>query len=302
MNQNNGQPDLHVFPSGAVRNKDGIKERYDLFSPIAMEALALVFGEGAENYPPWNWENGMSISFLVNRGLRHWRLYASGDRSEDHLAKCEWAFHAARHSETMWPHLNQDLRRSVDGQLCIPPNVDNATAAEWKKFENAMAGLRKEYRETEGKGESAVEYPIGSDGRGLPPRVHTYPAAKVPTRYYLMADPSERIRMAGYRSDLQWWGHEVVSRWIDLTGIALGEDELDVMSCEVVIIFAKCADAAKDDIEYARGFHKQVVVIGSICPPGFPEHGKPERWFPGWDAFLKSLSSPRAANGVASFL
>lgn len=294
MSQNNGAPDLHVFPSGAVRTRDADGERYDLISPIGLERLARIYADGAKKYAPMLWEKGMSISDIMNHGLRHWRLYCSGDRSEDHLAKLAWAAFSAMHSETMWPGMNLDLRRSVDGQLCIPPTVDDATAASWRKFKDAMAGLRKEYREAEGK----ADVPPARETSGTV----QFPAPKVPTRYYLLSDRSERMRMAGYRSDLQWEGHEVVSRWIDLAGIALGEDELDVMSCDVVIAFARCADAAKANIEYARGFHKQVVVIGSICPPGFPEHGMPERWFPSWDAFLKGLSSLRAASGVASFL
>lgn len=276
MSQENGSPDLQEFPSGAVRNKDGSKERYDLFSPIAMEALARVFGEGAEEYPPWNWEKGLSISFLVNRALRHWFLYASGDRSEDHLAKCEWGFHTARHSEEAWPHLNLDMRRTVGDQANVPPVVDDETAASWRKFKESMGGLRKEYRETEGRPDET--------------------AGGMPIRFHFLSAYDNRERLAQYRTDLQWEGHEVVTRWID--GPSDMDMELfDIQSCDVCLVLAR-GDGQEPFIDKARHFGKEVVVIGS-CPPGFPEHGTPDRLFPTWDDFMRDLSSSRTARKEA---
>lgn len=290
MSAENGKPDLKVFSTGATRTKDADGERYDLISPIGLERVARIYAEGATKYGDSSWEKGLPISDLMNHGLRHWRLYASGDRSEDHLAKVAWAAMAACHSEVMWPQLNTNLRRSVGGQHCIPSTVDDATAASWRKFDDAMEGLRRDYREAEGKVEHETFGTV------------QVPDRKVPTKFYLLADRSDRLRMARYRTDLHWEGHEVVSRWIDYPGISVGEDDFDIQSCDVAIIFPTSSTTLQRDIEYVRGFSKPSVLVGSICPPGFPEHGKSERWFPTWDAFLKSLSPSRVANGVASFL
>jgi hypothetical protein len=111
---------LKTHKTGAKRTTDADDERYDLISPIALEAVARIYAEGAKKYGDYNWEKGFSISDLMNHGIRHYNLYMRGDRSEDHLGKLIWAAMAAKHSEVCWPHLNKNLR----GPDCIPPKED----------------------------------------------------------------------------------------------------------------------------------------------------------------------------------
>ncbi len=106
------------FQTGAVRSSDAEETRYDLISPIGLEAVAKTCAEGAEKYGDWNWERGMPVHDLLNHAIRHIYRYLAGDRSEDHLPHAAWGLLAAIHSEQLWPHLNAETLRGPD---CSPP-------------------------------------------------------------------------------------------------------------------------------------------------------------------------------------
>ncbi len=108
-----------TFETGAVRSSDRVGERYDLISPIGLRRLAKTCHEGATKYSDFNWERGMPVSEMLNHAISHIYSYASGDRSEDHLAHAAWNMFGAMHSEEMWPHLNGNMR----GPGCVPPVV-----------------------------------------------------------------------------------------------------------------------------------------------------------------------------------
>jgi hypothetical protein len=107
------------FSTGAVRSSDAEATRYDLISPIGLEAVARTCAEGAAKYSDYNWEAGMPVHDLLNHALRHIYRYLSGDRSEDHLPHAAWGLLAAIHSEQLWPELNDGTLR---GPGCRPPN------------------------------------------------------------------------------------------------------------------------------------------------------------------------------------
>ncbi len=74
------------FPTGAVRDTEEGKPRYDLISVPAMTRLAHHLRKGAEKYNARNWEKGMDYSRLYSSALRHLMQWSAGDRDEDHLA------------------------------------------------------------------------------------------------------------------------------------------------------------------------------------------------------------------------
>lgn len=113
------------FPTGAVRSSDAEATRYDLISPIGLEAVARTCAEGAAKYGPWNWERGMPVHDLLNHALRHINCYLAGDRSEPHLPHAAWGLLAAIHSDELWPELNQGTLR---GPGCRPPADPSSTA------------------------------------------------------------------------------------------------------------------------------------------------------------------------------
>ena len=108
------------FTTGAVRSGDAESVRYDLISPIGLEAVARTCAEGAAKYGDFNWERGMPVHDLINHGLRHIYRYLSGDRSEEHLAHAAWNLLSAIHSDEAWPHLNAGHLRSPG---CAPPPI-----------------------------------------------------------------------------------------------------------------------------------------------------------------------------------
>lgn len=99
-------PEHREFDTGARRSRDADGTRYDLISPIALEAVAATYAEGSAKYGDHNWERGMPVHDLLNHALRHIFKYLSGDLSEPHLPHAAWGLLAAIHSEALWPHLN----------------------------------------------------------------------------------------------------------------------------------------------------------------------------------------------------
>lgn len=87
------------FPSGAKRDTQENKPRYDLISPFALTRLAHLMSRGAEKYGEHNWSKGMPISRFYSSGLRHLMQFALGDKSEDHLAAVLFNIMAIIHFE-----------------------------------------------------------------------------------------------------------------------------------------------------------------------------------------------------------
>lgn len=108
------------YGTGAVRSSDAESTRYDLISPIGLEAVARACAEGAAKYGDYNWERGMPVGDLLNHAIRHVYRYLAGDREEDHLGHAAWGLLAAIHSEAMWPELNDGTLR---GPGCTRPTA-----------------------------------------------------------------------------------------------------------------------------------------------------------------------------------
>ena len=79
-----------AFDTGAVREPNLGRGRYDLISPIALKALAIHYERGAQKYNERNWEKGLPLSRHLNSAMRHLQNYLEGDKSEDHLSACSW--------------------------------------------------------------------------------------------------------------------------------------------------------------------------------------------------------------------
>jgi hypothetical protein len=98
--------ELRKFESGAVRDADADKCRYDLISPIGNRRLAETYAEGAKKYDDHNWQKGMPFSVLLNHVLGHINNYLRGERDEDHLAHAAWGLYAVMEFEETRPELN----------------------------------------------------------------------------------------------------------------------------------------------------------------------------------------------------
>lgn len=86
-----------TFDSGAQRDRQVGKGRYDLISPFALHRLALIAENGAIKYEDRNWEKGMPITRFIDSAKRHLNQALAGKIDEDHLAQAMWNCHAAIH-------------------------------------------------------------------------------------------------------------------------------------------------------------------------------------------------------------
>lgn len=89
------------FNSGAVRDIQQNKGRFDLITPVALARLARHYESGAVKYGPSNWARGIPIMRFLDSALRHLNNYLEGKRDEDHLIACAWNCFAAAHTENM---------------------------------------------------------------------------------------------------------------------------------------------------------------------------------------------------------
>jgi len=82
------------FSSGARRDTQAGKPRYDLIPPGPLRRIAELYARGAVKYGEtdgeMNWVKGMPSSRVMGSLLRHVELYRDGDRTEDHPAAICW--------------------------------------------------------------------------------------------------------------------------------------------------------------------------------------------------------------------
>jgi len=78
------------FKTGAVRDTQVHKGRYDLLPPCAIERLAKHFENGAVKYQDRNWERGIPLMRYLDSALRHMFKLLDGQTDEDHAAAAMW--------------------------------------------------------------------------------------------------------------------------------------------------------------------------------------------------------------------
>lgn len=79
-----------TFETGAVRDMQEGKGRYDLIPPEMLRRLARHYENGAKKYSDRNWEKGIPISSLTDSAIRHLMCFLLGLNDEDHLAAVIW--------------------------------------------------------------------------------------------------------------------------------------------------------------------------------------------------------------------
>lgn len=142
------------FESGAVRDAETGKGRFDLIPPVALELLAKHFEEGALKYEDRNWEKGMPLGQFLDSALRHINKYRDGQRDEPHIVAAFWNLAAFLHTREM-------IVRGI-----LPPDLDDVPAyvksqpvgiPEWMgKLDNELRILNDENKK------KMAEYIFGS--------------------------------------------------------------------------------------------------------------------------------------------
>lgn len=79
-----------VFVTGANRDVQVGKGRFDLAPPFSAMFLARVYETGCLKYGDRNWEKGIPINRYLDSAKRHIEKYQSGLRDEPHLSMAGW--------------------------------------------------------------------------------------------------------------------------------------------------------------------------------------------------------------------
>lgn len=74
------------YETGARRDTQSGKGRYDLLPWDAVTRWAIRMEQGAEKYGDRNWQQGIPLSRYFSSAVRHLVQWQAGDRNEDHLA------------------------------------------------------------------------------------------------------------------------------------------------------------------------------------------------------------------------
>jgi hypothetical protein len=99
------------YDTGAVRDRQRGKGRYDLLPPKAIDRIAKHFENGAVKYGDRNWEKGINLSDFIDSALRHTFKYLDGWNDEDHLAAAAWNLLCAIQTEIERPQMQNIPKR-----------------------------------------------------------------------------------------------------------------------------------------------------------------------------------------------
>lgn len=89
------------FNTGAQRDIQVGKGRFDLISPIMLRRLAVLMEKGSLKYGARNWEKGMPTSRFLDSASRHINNYREGLRDEDHVIQAIFNLMAIVHQEEL---------------------------------------------------------------------------------------------------------------------------------------------------------------------------------------------------------
>lgn len=89
------------FESGALRDSQEGKPRFDLIPPLALKRIADLYARGAAIYGESNWANGIKYNRLYSSALRHLIQFGIGKDDEDHLSAVVFNLLAIIHFEEM---------------------------------------------------------------------------------------------------------------------------------------------------------------------------------------------------------
>lgn len=114
--------------TGAMREPESGKGRFDLIPPEPMFRLARWYEQGAVKYGDRNWEQGLPVSRCVSAAFRHLCKYLAGWTDEDHLAAVLWNIMAIMWFEECRPSM-QDLpsRKEVGHERAAAASESYAT-------------------------------------------------------------------------------------------------------------------------------------------------------------------------------
>ncbi len=108
------------YTTGAHRDAQEGKGRFDLLPFDALQEIALVYEKGATKYEARNWEAGIPVQSFLSSGARHLHKAISGITDEPHLPMAAWNLLCAiqTHVWVMQGKLPEDLGYDKAIRLC----------------------------------------------------------------------------------------------------------------------------------------------------------------------------------------
>lgn len=104
------------FDTGAVRDTQDGKGRFDLLPYRALKRVAQLYERGAVKYDANNWRKGIPMSRCASSMLRHAFQATSGETDEDHLAAVVFnALAIMQYQEEGREDLDDLYRRDANG-------------------------------------------------------------------------------------------------------------------------------------------------------------------------------------------
>ena len=120
------------FETGAVRDIQENKGRFDLIPQRTLTALAIHYELGCKKYGDRNWEKGIPVQVFLNSATRHLAKTVEGLNDENHLISAIWNLFCAY--ETILRIQSEKLPESLYGlpNRVILPKVWGEDVAEVK--------------------------------------------------------------------------------------------------------------------------------------------------------------------------
>lgn len=118
------------FGTGAVRDIQHGKGRFDLIPTIATRRLAKHFENGAVKYGDNNWQKGIPLSRYLDSLERHVNCLKAGEPTEDHLAAIMW--NAACYMWTLNEIEYGRLPKELDNRPKCEPQYDPTLTQKWE--------------------------------------------------------------------------------------------------------------------------------------------------------------------------
>lgn len=105
------------FETGAVRDTQEGKPRFDLIPVEALNRLAKHYANGAKKYGEENWRKGLPLDRCFSSALRHLYQYKMGDDSEDHLSAVVFNVFCILTNEEVMQEPATDLMKDIENKL-----------------------------------------------------------------------------------------------------------------------------------------------------------------------------------------
>lgn len=124
------------FKTGAVRDLQTGKGRFDLVPPATLRALAIHYEKGCLKYGDRNWELGISIHTFLNSAERHLLQVIDGRDDENHAVAALWNMTCA-YQTILWIQegkLPLELY-DIPNKIVLPDPYGNYHFENWKEVE-----------------------------------------------------------------------------------------------------------------------------------------------------------------------